>query len=557
MKKSVLLSAAIIFIAATGCVPSGGGGGGGGAVSGLQVGGTVTGLSSGDTVELQLNGSEIINVVDTASSFTFPTKLSTGNAYKVLVSNITTGNGTVCMASSNTGTMASSSITNVKIDCSSTVHTLSVNVSAMESGNTIVVENNGDSADQLSLSANGTTAFLKSVPAGAGYSVVVATQPSGFFAQTCTASANTGVMSGNTTVNVVCGPTYHTISGNYTGLAGAGLKIKLNNSGEEIIKNSGDGASGSFTFTQKIAEGVDYTVVRSQNPSGLNQTCTVTNGTGTMGAANVTNVSVDCVTNPYTVGGSVTGLSSGDSVVLRVNGGSDKTVSYGTGTYSWNLTDGTSYNVSVATHAPGKTCSVANATGNVAGANISNVNINCVFNTYTVGGAVTGLCANQSVTLKNNGGSTMVITGANTFTFPAQNDLSAFNVTASSAPAGITCTPTLNTGNLAGSNVTNVSVSCTGCMSCAGDKTITVTWGASRSSLVDNTAGGGHKIYYQTTAGVSKTSAGMLDVPYTTSKTTGVLTGRTAGCTYYVKVHGYSAINTAGGNLSSEMSVTP
>ena len=60
------------------------------------------------------------------------------------------------------------------------------------------------------------------------------------------------------------------------------------------------------------------------NPSG--QTCTVSNGSGTVGSANVTNVAVSCAQRRrrITVGGTVSGLSG--TVVLQDNGGDDLSV---------------------------------------------------------------------------------------------------------------------------------------------------------------------------------------------------------------------------------------
>src|SRR6202041_1177825 len=51
-------------------------------------------------------------------------------------------------------------------------------------------------------------------------------------------------------------------------------------------------ANGSFTFTTKLASGATYSVTVGTQPTG--ETCTVTNGSGTVGSANVTNVAVAC-----------------------------------------------------------------------------------------------------------------------------------------------------------------------------------------------------------------------------------------------------------------------
>ena len=53
-------------------------------------------------------------------------------------------------------------------------------------------------------------------------------------------------------------------------------------------------ANGPFTFATKLAGGAAYTVTVKTNPSG--QTCSVANGSGTIAAADVTNVAVTCTT---------------------------------------------------------------------------------------------------------------------------------------------------------------------------------------------------------------------------------------------------------------------
>ena len=49
-------------------------------------------------------------------------------------------------------------------------------------------------------------------------------------------------------------------------------------------------ANGSFTFATKLASGAAYNVTVKTNPSG--QTCSVANGSGTIAAADITNVAV-------------------------------------------------------------------------------------------------------------------------------------------------------------------------------------------------------------------------------------------------------------------------
>jgi hypothetical protein len=124
-------------------------------------------------------------------------------------------------------------------------------------------------------------------------------------------------------------------------------------------------------------------------PTTPNQTCVVTNGSGTVTGANVTNVTVACTTNTYTIGGTVTGLAAGNSVVLRNNGGNDLTVgANGSFTFSTPVTDGGAYAVTVFTQpaTPPQTCNVTSGSGTLAGANVTSVVVTCVGNTIFVNG---------------------------------------------------------------------------------------------------------------------------------------------------------------------------
>ena len=96
-------------------------------------------------------------------------------------------------------------------------------------------------------------------------------------------------------------------------------------SGTVVLQdNGGDnlsvGANGTFTFATALVGGAAYSVTVKTNPSG--QSCTVSNGSGTVGSANVTNVAVSCANAAsYTVGGTVSGLSG--TVVLQDNSADD------------------------------------------------------------------------------------------------------------------------------------------------------------------------------------------------------------------------------------------
>jgi hypothetical protein len=89
----------------------------------------------------------------------------------------------------------------------------------------------------------------------------------------------------NVAVTCTTTPTY-SVGGTVSGLSGT---VVLQNNGGNNLSVS---ANGSFTFSTALAQGAAYAVTVLTNPTG--QTCTVANGAGTVGAANVTNVAVTC-----------------------------------------------------------------------------------------------------------------------------------------------------------------------------------------------------------------------------------------------------------------------
>ncbi|MBI5532269.1 MAG: hypothetical protein HY898_06125 [Deltaproteobacteria bacterium] len=80
-----------------------------------------------------------------------------------------------------------------------------------------------------------------------------------------------------------------TIGGVVGGLLGTGLVLQ-NNGGDDLPIP----ASDLFTFKTPIPSGQTYQVTALQQPTGPDQVCTITNGSGTVGSANVTNVQVIC-----------------------------------------------------------------------------------------------------------------------------------------------------------------------------------------------------------------------------------------------------------------------
>jgi hypothetical protein len=93
----------------------------------------------------------------------------------------------------------------------------------------------------------------------------------------------------------------------------------------------------------------------------------------------------------YTIGGSVNGLTTSGLVMAVTAGNQTKSVPSGATSYVFPTSEPNGgYTVSVKTQPTGQTCSVDNASGSIAGANVTNANVTCTTNTYTVTPSVSG-----------------------------------------------------------------------------------------------------------------------------------------------------------------------
>ena len=88
------------------------------------------------------------------------------------------------------------------------------------------------------------------------------------------------------------GSAAYSVGGTVSGLSGT---VVLQDNGGDNLPVTGN---GPFTFATSLAGGTAYAVTVKTSPTG--QTCTVSNGTGTIGAANISNVTVTCTNNATT-----------------------------------------------------------------------------------------------------------------------------------------------------------------------------------------------------------------------------------------------------------------
>ncbi|ACL74107.1 hypothetical protein Tgr7_3038 [Thioalkalivibrio sulfidiphilus HL-EbGr7] len=164
----------------------------------------------------------------------------------------------------------------------------------------------------------------------------------------------------------------------------------------------------------------------------------------------------------YTLGGTVSGLL-GSGLVLQEGALELPIESSGSFTFSGFFDAETSYSVTVLTQptSPMQTCSVTNGSGEVS-EDVTNIVVSCETDTFTVGGTVSGLDAEESLILQNNGTDSLPVTSNGGFVFdtPVQ-DQAPYNVTILTLPeSGQICGVINGIGNINAAAVDDVVVSC-------------------------------------------------------------------------------------------------
>ena len=227
-------------------------------------------------------------------------------------------------------------------------------VTGLPNGTSLNLSTNGTT---VASDANGNFSFT-GLTSLTEYDITVPTQPNGY---NCTVKNGKGIISADVTnVIVTCAPVY-LISGTATlpnGVTGVQFTVESTKHASETIP-----ATANFSFATKFSAGDDYKVTVSA-PANLD--CTVTNKSGTI-SGNVTNVTVTCVPITYTIGGTVSGLTSGlfDTAQLELNGGESFYKRNGSFTFTTKLATGENYTVSIPSQG-NSTCKITGGTGTIA-----------------------------------------------------------------------------------------------------------------------------------------------------------------------------------------------
>lgn len=480
------------------------------------VGGTVAwGSGASGTFTVSLGGTNSIAVSSPTTSFTLPIALAAGSNY---VANITSEpSGSTCyIASGASGYAISADVTDIDVQCAQqvTVYPMTITVSGLPTGDEVYLALNG--TVNGTPFGNGTSGWPTDLTGGAQYTMTVSqvydtNNNAAASTVTCSVSNGTFTVTGSVLEVITCGTASYTIGGTVTGIPASSTttpySVTLADNGNDYVTVYGctqcsNSSPVSYTFPQSVADGASYDVTVATQPSLGSITCVVPNGSGTVSGAKVTNADVSCPPPTWSVGGTVTGLPSGESVGLTdIDTGNVATVTnassknYPSFTIDSSLATDLSYDIKVTSQPAGSTCTVSNGMGQVPAStssggqtvqtNVTNVLVSCSPNPLYVSGTVTWnnaqttAAGNVSVTLLLNGqyatsssvssvpaatssgGGTTDGTASSQFSFSQSLTYgSAWAVSEQTVTGGWTCQLTNASGSSITADVTDVQVTC-------------------------------------------------------------------------------------------------
>ncbi len=320
----------------------------------------------------------------------------------------------------------------------------------------------GLSASGLMLANNGMTLAVSSgatsfnfgpiLKSGSAYAVTVQTQSAG---ETCTVTGGNGTARSANIANVVvaCSQQAYSLGGTVSGLTTSSLVLA---NGDQTV--TVDAGASTFVFPAPVAKSSSYAVTVKTQPVGL--ACAVSVGTGTMPASNVSTVAVSCTDQPFSLGGSISGLTTAGLVLANGTGTLTVAANATSFTMPAAVAYGSLYAVTVQTQPTGLTCTVSLGAGTMPAMAVTNVAVVCADKSYLLGGSISGLTA-SGLMLANGSDTLTVNANATSFTMPATVAYgSQYAVTVQTQPTGLTCTVSNGTGAMPAGPLTSVTVTC-------------------------------------------------------------------------------------------------
>ncbi len=253
------------------------------------------------------------------------------------------------------------------LSCNGNPFTVGGVVFGLDQGERIVLQNN--SKDDLTIAQDSEFVFGSYYSNGSSYDVTITTQPDG---KVCTVNNGSGVISSFsvTDIRIACSSNGYTVGGDAAGL-GAGEAVTLQNNLEDDLTVS---ENGTFTFSTSLAAGSSYEVNILESPAS--KTCSLGDKEGYIRGENITDVSLVCSGDAYSIGGSLSGLSSGEAATLQLNLDNDlELAANGSFVFGTQMADGSLYDVTVSNVPNDKFYNLSNNSGTVGGSDVDDVEV--------------------------------------------------------------------------------------------------------------------------------------------------------------------------------------
>jgi hypothetical protein len=172
------------------------------------------------------------------------------------------------------------------------------------------------------------------------------------------------------------------------------------------------------------------------------------------------------------LGGTVYNVTK-DGLVLQNNGGPALAIPAGSTSFAFPalLKNDEDYNVTIQSSPSNAVCTVVSGKGRMGAFNVTSVIVNCVVNTYDLGGTISGLGNATGLVLVNGPERQEIAAGATSFTMTRLNadgtyasgkvgDGAPYGITVLTQPTGRTCSVQNGVGTMGAAAVGNVTVTC-------------------------------------------------------------------------------------------------
>ena len=198
----------------------------------------------------------------------------------------------------------------------------------------------------------------------------------------------------------------------------------------------------------------------------------------------------------YTVGGTIEGHTDTVSLTLTYGDETDTlSIAAGTETFTFAAKLNTKQSFSISITAPaGQTCSSSRTDGTIADANITDIQISCVENAYSISGTVSDAVNNANVTVSlflsdadnidtssATADRTAIPAGDGSFSFAVEKNDFYYEITVSSSTPNETCQVDAGNKGQVTADITDIAITCSG-----GDAVTTYSISGSVTDAGDN-----------------------------------------------------------------------